>query len=534
MKLHHSLLIFVVILAGILRFFLLGQIPPSLDWDEASLGWNAYSILETGSDEYGSVLPLSIRSFNDFKPPLYVYSLVPVLRVLGTSDWSVRFPSALAGTLSVWLTFMLVNELTKKRKLAVLSAFLLAISPWAVNFSRVAFEANLALFWFLAGAVTLVYFLHRQNPLYLIFTVVFFLLSMYSYHSARLFVPLFSFFIFIFYFSTFKKQFVVTFLAVSLAAVLLVPLGISLYHQTTTGSRFSQVGIFSASGANDKAKRFVDLEKEYRTSDLKEANPSSIFHNRYLNFSKVFASNYLDHFNFDFLFLKGDSNPRHHAPDTGMLLLVSAPFMIIGAILLLKDRPRYFLFLLAWLISAPVASSLTSETPHAVRSLTMLPIPQVLTATGVLYLAKFLKRSKVIFAVIAILYFCNFYYFSDQYFVQMPVENASSWQYGYKQLVTRLNALKGQKMVTLAYDQPYIYFLFYGDKNPLIKNPGTFSENLDEIRFVNWKQMSDEEKYSLPADILQVASPNDMYTIRNVTEVIKYPDGKIAFYIGHN
>ncbi|MDO8610433.1 MAG: hypothetical protein Q7R95_07830, partial [bacterium] len=75
-KRYLSVFLFVgiILLAGFLRLYKLGEVPGSLDWDEASIGWNAYSLLKTGTDEYGKAWPVSIRSFNDYKPPMYVYA----------------------------------------------------------------------------------------------------------------------------------------------------------------------------------------------------------------------------------------------------------------------------------------------------------------------------------------------------------------------------------------------------------------------------------------------------------------------------
>ena len=74
---------FIVLLAIFLRFYQLGKNPPHLNWDEAALGYNAYSLLSTGRDEYGKSFPLSFRSFDDYKPPLYVYLTIPSVAVFG-------------------------------------------------------------------------------------------------------------------------------------------------------------------------------------------------------------------------------------------------------------------------------------------------------------------------------------------------------------------------------------------------------------------------------------------------------------------
>ena len=95
-------LILILVLATFLRFWRLDQVPPSPDWDEAALGWNAYSLMETGRDEYGQLLPFFLRSFDDYKPAFYAYLAILPIKFFGLNLWATRFPSALLGVLSVW------------------------------------------------------------------------------------------------------------------------------------------------------------------------------------------------------------------------------------------------------------------------------------------------------------------------------------------------------------------------------------------------------------------------------------------------
>ena len=112
---HRYILLVLIFIVGLfLRFFLLGGNPPSLNWDEASTGYNAFSILKTGKDEYGNFLPLSIRSFDDYKPPLYTYLDVPFVGIFGLTDFAVRLPSAILGTLTILVIYFLVLEFFPK------------------------------------------------------------------------------------------------------------------------------------------------------------------------------------------------------------------------------------------------------------------------------------------------------------------------------------------------------------------------------------------------------------------------------------
>src|SRR3989344_2404648 len=108
--LNWKLLLFsITILAAILRFYQLGSNPPSLTWDEVAWGYNAYSLSVDAKDEFGKFLPITyLESFGDFKPPAYAYLTVIPVMFFGLSEFAVRFPSALFGTLTVLLTYFLV------------------------------------------------------------------------------------------------------------------------------------------------------------------------------------------------------------------------------------------------------------------------------------------------------------------------------------------------------------------------------------------------------------------------------------------
>src|SRR3989338_6436258 len=135
MKQYLPILI-ILALAAFLRLYRLTDFPPGLYSDEASYGYNAYSILTTGRDEWGKFLPLTIQSFGDYKPPMTAYLTIPSIAVFGLNEFAVRFPSALIGILSILLIYLLTKEIFKSRSIALLVAALLAISPWHIHFSR--------------------------------------------------------------------------------------------------------------------------------------------------------------------------------------------------------------------------------------------------------------------------------------------------------------------------------------------------------------------------------------------------------------
>src|SRR3989344_2922720 len=121
MKIRSLKLLFATCLIGaFLRLYDLKQIPNSLSADEAAFGYNAYSILKTGRDEFGHFLPLYFQSFDDYKNPVFGYVLIPFIAILGLNDWVIRLPSVLAGVAVVAGFFLLTRKLVRSSKTALL------------------------------------------------------------------------------------------------------------------------------------------------------------------------------------------------------------------------------------------------------------------------------------------------------------------------------------------------------------------------------------------------------------------------------
>jgi 4-amino-4-deoxy-L-arabinose transferase-like glycosyltransferase len=108
-------LILILVVGAVVRFGWFGQSPPSLNWDEASLGYNAYSIALTAKDEWNRLLPISFEAFGDFKLPVYIYASVPWVKIFGLSEWSIRLTSMLAGVVSIGLVYLIGYQLFSSR-----------------------------------------------------------------------------------------------------------------------------------------------------------------------------------------------------------------------------------------------------------------------------------------------------------------------------------------------------------------------------------------------------------------------------------
>ena len=201
----------IILLATLLRFYKLAQVPAGMTWDEAALGYNGYAVIRTRHDEWLDRLPVSFKSFGDYKAPFAIYLVGLSTTLFGLSLYSVRLPFAVSGVLAVWglikLTRLILEihyslSTPKKQNLQLLSlasGFILATSPWHLHFTRTGFESGLALTLTIWG----LYFLakspisHSSNSpkkyfqvdLRIIFSALLLASSLYTYHSSKIFLP---------------------------------------------------------------------------------------------------------------------------------------------------------------------------------------------------------------------------------------------------------------------------------------------------------------------------------------------------------
>src|SRR3972149_1530541 len=148
-------LLMVLLLGAGLYFYKLDRLPNSLSDDEAAVGYNAYSILTPGKDEYGKALPLAFRFFGAYTPPLYVYLVVPMIKWFGLNAVSIRILSGVFTLLGVLIVYGFIRRLNlvKSAFAAVLATFVFAVSPWVVFYARVGYEVTAGYIVFAAGAL---------------------------------------------------------------------------------------------------------------------------------------------------------------------------------------------------------------------------------------------------------------------------------------------------------------------------------------------------------------------------------------------
>ncbi len=526
MKLNHKLFLsLIVLLTVVLRFYNLSTNPPSLYWEEAALGYDAYSILKTGKDFHSNSWPLvAFESFGDFKPSLYFYATVPFIVIFNLTPLAVRFPSALFGSLTVFLVYLLVKNLTKKPNLSLLSALFLSLSPWHLQFSRAAFEANLGLFLVTLGVWLFLKSLKKSNLLFL--SVIFLSLSMYTYHSNRILVPLLGLGLGLIYLKPILKNKLKTILAALLFILVSLPLASKL-NTPQVKQRFLQTSAFS----NPQ----IIIESNQKIQEDGRGLVPRLIHHRFFSYSKGFLSHYLDHFKFDYLFLTGDLNPRHSIQYTGQLYLIQFPLLLIGLFYFFKEKKKVLLPIFLWLILTPVPAALTKATPHALRSLSLVVPFSILSSYG---LVKLLKQKWLVYLCFLIFLFevlRHQYIYHQNY----PKLHQFHWQYGYQQAIKYLKPIKNDYQTvyfTRELGRPSIYYWFFSQTDPQLVQTANNQVKKDQGEFLEFENLifglPKNNQYS--KNSLIIATPNDQIPLKNPIKIIYDLNHEPVFEIYQN
>ena len=461
-------LIVVLLIAAFLRFYSLGTNPPSLTWDEAAWGYNAYSLGLDGRDEFGKFLPYDyLESFGDFKPPMYAYLDIFPVKLFGLNEFAVRFPSALFGVLTVLTTYFLVRRIfpnsPNREKYALLAAFFLAISPWHIMLSRAAFEANVATFFISFGVFAALAGV-QDKRWYLPLAALSFALSFYTFNTARIVTPLLVLILAV----GFRKELLMrkkeTAVAILVGILLILPITKFLFSPQSN-LRFKEVNIFSDAAVVERANQQIANDNNSLFSKA--------IHNRRLGYGVEYLKHYFDNLSPSFLFIKGDGNPKFSTQDVGEMYLWELPFFVGGILLLFRRREGVWWIIPLWLLVGIIPAATARETPHALRIETTLPTFQILTAIGVgtfLSWVNKAKYKKLILGALFALLAANFIYFYHGLFSHYSREFSGEWQYGYKDSISYAlgsYAQYDQINVTTELGRPYIYYLFYSKTNPI-------------------------------------------------------------------
>ncbi|MBI5358748.1 hypothetical protein HZB69_03955 [Candidatus Amesbacteria bacterium] len=420
----------ILALGLVLRIGFLTISPPELFGDEIDVGYQAYSLLKTGQDIYRQFLPFYIHSLAEWRAPLLMYATVPTIAIAGLNEYGVRLPEVIFGVLGIAILFLL----TKKYSIA----FALAILPWHIHYSRAAFEVVLMLDLIMLGTLL---FLKRRFAL----GFLMFALSMYTYSTTLLFVPLWIGYLLI-------KEKVFPVLQGLFFGLLIAPLLYFIF----LGPARDRFGILSLTNNREIIDKVYTLRKESTSTIVK------FFVNKPFMTSGEWFMNYLRPFSSEFLFVRGDPVMRHNIQVIGQLLPLTAPFLLLGLYILAKKRQWLWL---VWLVLAPIPASLTSDGGyHATRLFLMVPPLAVAIGTGLSQI-----KNKYLLVTCYLLLVTQLIWVGYYYLNHYSKQSWRWWHVGYKNIMTQITAISdnySRVFINNSYEPALMRFLFWTRYDP--------------------------------------------------------------------
>lgn len=471
-RLNYKNIFFALILtlAIFLRFNQLGTIPSGLTNDEAGVGWDAYSILNTERDQWNQFLPLRFIAYGDYPAPILRYITIPSVYFFDLNSFSTRLPSASVGVLSVIILFFLSRKLFNK-KIAIFSSLLMAISPWAIGLSRVTIEPNVAIFFFLLSFY--LYIKSKDNIKYLFLSAVSFAAVLYTYSAYVLFLPLVALALIVFDRKTVIGNWKNYFVAAFIFVILVIPNFVS--KNTTANVRFSQVGITN----NINSIGFINVLNDQRGSCLGNYNSyvCKIVDNKAILFTTIFAKNYISHFNVNTLYNSGTPTQFSILPQRGLEYAFEVIFLLFGVIKLVKIKDKNGYLILTLFLLSPIPDSLTGD-GHYGRASIMIPMLLIVEGLGLVYLIDIVSKyksfyiNKFIYIILTLIFFLSVFSFWINYTTYFKNYYSINSQYGYEDLMIKTYALRNDyKKIFVSKHlndtKQYVYYLFYNKYNPV-------------------------------------------------------------------
>lgn len=511
-RLNYKVFLLIIVLLGFcLRIYNLDKNPAGFFCDEASIGYNAYKLLKTGADEYGIPHPFFFRSFGDYRNPLPIYFNIPAIAAFGLNEFSVRFTSAIAGTLTILMVFLLTERLFGN-PIALISSFFMAISPWHLHFSRFGSEYIYFPFLFSLGFYLFILGLKKEYLLPAGFLVLG--TSLYTYYPAWLVTPLFTIglvFIYRRQLFKFKKEFII---GILIFMFTLLPLFIGVKNKTAL-TRWNRVSAFKNLSNNSAAVSAKNL-----------------------------AGTYFAHFSYDFLFKKGDIGYPGHFINRfsvrrmGELYLFQLPLVILGLLVLAKTLNKttsQTIFL--WMILYPLGSTLIGTDgggPFAFRSIIGVVPFQIISGLGfvpIFFLVKkFIKKYYQVLKIFLIIFIIFLALFSLEsylyrYHVEYPLYSSDfwGWQFGPREVMKYFLEVRNNydNLYLLGnFNSPEIFIKFY--------DPENLCQNRCQIGGMEKLNLNKRQLYAISITRLREI-PNSLQT--KVQKIIYYPNKTPAFFL---
>lgn len=485
------ILFFILIVGSLVRLVAIGKFPNALNVDEASSGYDAFSLMKYGVDRGGNSYPVYLYAWGSGQSVLYSYLMIPVLMITGLCEYGIRLPMAIIGIISLYVFYYLIKNIFDNKRMALISVGFFAICPWHIMKSRWGMECNIFPDIILLSTLSFVLGLKKKKTSLQILAFIGFAISSYSYGTGYLFLPVYI--LGMLGYLIYKKEITIKKSIIYLLIMFVICIPIILYIAINTF------------GLNQISIGKVTIPK--------------LLVNRYDEVSTVFSGNIIENCvdnllaTLRILILQTDGLEWNAISQFGMFYIISIIFFVIGVKESLgkyKDN-IYNQIMNIWMLAAIVLSAFCDAN---INRINIIMIPCIYYIVVGIY--EFLNKYKVATLCLGTIYIVLFAEFMYVY-TSKDYNEYYTFTSGVEGVVDYCNSLDEDTVYCqYSFKEPFIYFMFYGETD--------VHEYLDTVQYYEESRTFDniksfgKYKFYLPSEIKE----NSVIIVQKGTE--KYYD----------
>ena len=481
-KNKYNIILYIILVVGfITRSVGININPKGLNVDEASSGYDAYSILEFGCDRNGNKFPVFLEAWGSGQNALYSYLMIPFIKLFGLNVITTRLPMVILGCISLIVWYNLLNEV-KNKKFAIIGLSFLVICPWNIMKSRWGLESNIFPDFVLYAIYFIVKFIKTNNVSKLYIASILLGISSYTYGTSYFFLPIFCIIMYIYLLYTKKVNIKNVILSFSIIFIIALPIMLYIIINTCDLNQID-LGIITI------PKLPVNRYEEQ----------TSIFNGNILTKSiKNFVKS------LKLLLTQDDGLSWNCIPGFGLFYIISIPFLVYGIIYSIKNKEeikKYESVIDIWFISSFLLMFVLNEVN--INRINVLIYPLIYYVINGIYIVV-AKRNIISNSIILIVYIAFFVMFMCSYIFLKPANNYTFVD-NIKEVIEYVEKVKDRKIyIEYAFKEPYIYVLYYTKYNTHDfidsvqyidnENLGKF-DNIKSFGRYNFYIPDDQEKY---------------------------------------
>ncbi len=473
------ILLIIFFLAVSLRFWNLGKVPVSLTDDETRLVYNSYSIWITAKDINEVFLPVFFLNSGYAFNPIPIYLVSPIVGIFGLNIFTARLLFALTGALSILLVYLITEKLLDNKGIALFSSLVLAFNPWHLQISRIAYEGEIALFFYLLGTLL---FLHvNKKTSFLLFgSFLSFFLGFYSYSGFKItFLPVIAIIICYLFKKISHKQ-----IATSIGLIILLFISFWYFSKTQNASSYGPYPLFF----QDRQAIIKAVELERRSSPAPDIL-KRIYHNKFTYLFRIFITRYQYALSPEYLFVNQEASGVFSLWFRGQFYYHEAILIVFGFLyLFIKKRNEFFLLLFILFVS-PLPSAVGPETVNYTLRASLMLLPLVIWIGAGIYALIYSTKWRITkYAicsglVLVYLYFIGGYL--TQYYYEWSRYGSVYYSKDVQDVITVINKEKKDSTKVIVAGFNYTLFLHYAFYNQISPSMVQVRNNQNPIHIEN-------------------------------------------------